>query len=369
MSDAPSGPRSVGEVLREFLHHRDWSQADLAQVIGKTTAAINEIIQGKRSVSPEIAALFAATFGTTVEFWLTLQAGSCVSNEVLTEAKRRALIYELAPIREMARRGWISQTDDINQLEVELRAFFGVESLETAPSLLVAARKSTSYEEMTPSQLAWCFKARNLARDLITNPYSDSCLGECEAKLRNLLAHATEVSRVPKVLAEFGIRFVIVQHLADSKIDGAAMWLNDDQPVIAISLRMNRIDSFWFTLFHEFIHIKNRDGLSVDCNLTGEDAMFSGMKPDFERRADEEAAARLVPPEMIDSFIKRIAPMYSKDRIIQFAHRIKVHPGIIVGQLQHRGEVKFSANREMLAQIRHRVIPTSVVDGWGSMLA
>jgi HTH-type transcriptional regulator / antitoxin HigA len=112
-------------------------------------------------------------------------------------------------------------------------------------------------------------------------------------------------------------------------------------------------------------HIRHRDALSVDTALVGEDAVPSAVKSSIERRADKDAAEMLIPADALKSFIHRVAPLYSKDRIVQFAHRIKIHPGIIVGQLQHRGEIGFHSNRELLAKIRETVISVGIVDGWG----
>ena len=67
----------------------------------------------------------------------------------------------------------------------------------------------------------------------------------------------------------------------------------------------------------------------------------------------------------MDSFIRRVGPLYSKQRIVQFAHRVKIHPGIIVGQLQNRDEIGYSANREMLTKVREVVAQTALTDGWG----
>ncbi|HKQ48416.1 MAG TPA: helix-turn-helix domain-containing protein [Phycisphaerae bacterium] len=369
MSENQSEHRTVGDALRDCLGRRGWTQADLAQVIGKTTAAVNEIIQGKRSVSPEMAALFSAAFNTSAGYWLVLDAGTRVTEEELEEARRRARLYHIAPVREMVRRGWIKPAADLAGVEAELKAFFRVVSLEHDPILSVATRRQAAEESpLSSQQRAWCFRARNLAADLLAPPFDDRRVDECEEKLKGLLAHAPEAAQISRLLATFGVRFVVIEPLSESKIDGAALWLDDKKPVIALSLRRDRIDSLWFTLFHEWSHIRHKDGLSIDSRLTGEDAIPTESKPSFEQRADSESAASLIPPDSIDSFIRRIAPFYSKERIIQFAHRNKVHPGIVVGQLQHRRKIRWSANREMLAKIRQRVISTSVVDGWGNTI-
>ena len=67
-------PTHPGEMLlEEFLVPAGRTQADLARELGKTPAAINEIVKGKRGVTAETALLLARAFGTTAEFWLNLQ--------------------------------------------------------------------------------------------------------------------------------------------------------------------------------------------------------------------------------------------------------------------------------------------------------
>jgi len=156
----------------------------------------------------------------------------------------------------------------------------------------------------------------------------------------------------------------MVEHLPGSKMDGATLWLSPEQPVIGMSCRYDRIDNFWFVLAHEMNHVIHGDS-SMDDNLVGEGAQATEQKPDVERRADEWAANYLIPSEDIQDFILRVKPLYSKKRIIQFANRIKTHPGIIVGQLQRRKEILHSHNREMLVKIKDVVTESAMTDGWG----
>ncbi len=93
--------------------------------------------------------------------------------------------------------------------------------------------------------------------------------------------------------------------------------------------------------------------------------MSRDERPEAEISADAFACNFLVPKQEIESFIARVRPLYSRVRINQFANRIQVHPGIIVGQLQHRKEIKYSQGREMLVKVRESVIQSAVTDGWG----
>lgn len=67
-------PSHPGEILREeFLAPMGVSQVAFAAHIGVPLQRVNEIVRGKRGVTPETAWLLAAALGTTPEFWLNLQ--------------------------------------------------------------------------------------------------------------------------------------------------------------------------------------------------------------------------------------------------------------------------------------------------------
>ncbi|MEV5649583.1 HigA family addiction module antitoxin [Nocardia sp. NPDC052254] len=71
---APLPPTSPGEILaEEFLQPMDISQNALARALSLPPRQINEIVHGKRAITPRTALLLAKYFGTTPEFWLNLQ--------------------------------------------------------------------------------------------------------------------------------------------------------------------------------------------------------------------------------------------------------------------------------------------------------
>ena len=61
-------------LLEEFLKPLEMSQVSFAKHIGVPTQRINEIVRGKRGVTPETAWLFAQALDTTPEFWINLQS-------------------------------------------------------------------------------------------------------------------------------------------------------------------------------------------------------------------------------------------------------------------------------------------------------
>lgn len=358
-----------GEFIRDEMEARGWTQADLAEILGRPLKAVSEILTGKRAITPETAKGLGEAFGVEAQFWMNLESAYRLSQvkDRSGEVARRAKLYGIVPIKDMIRRHWIDDAEDVAGLEKEVLNFFDVDSVDaiTSMSVTVSPRKSTNYDETTPPQLAWYCRAKRIAGTLQVSRYREENFDQLIVELLRLTAGEQEVRRAPRVLAEFGIRFMVIEHLPKTHIDGVALWLNQDLPVVALSMRLDRIDSFWFTLFHELGHIYYRHSQGVDDGIAGDAPQPWGELPDPERLANEFARDRLVGGREIDSFIARVRPLYSRARINQFANRIKIHPGIIIGQLQRRGEIKYSQGREMLVKVRDALTQSATTDGWG----
>jgi HTH-type transcriptional regulator/antitoxin HigA len=359
-----------GEFLREEIDARNWSQVDLAQIIGKSPAFVNELLSGKRGVTLETAQLLSDALGTSPELWMNLETAFRLSRSNAHDSRvvRRAKLYSKSPINEMTKRGWIRRSDDVVELEQEVLKFFEIDSLDDEPSLFAAARKSTAYDETTPAQLAWFYRTKKIAQTInVAGKYRKELLANKLSDIRALAIAPEEIRKLPQLLSSIGIRLVVVEHLPKTKLDGAAFWLSDREPVIAISMRYDRIDAFWHSFTHELAHIYSGDGQMIDSCLVGSDSQKSSEKPEIEQRADKMACAFLIPPDELDSFILRVRPLYSKVRIIQFANKIMLHPGIVIGQLQHRDEIGYQHSREMLVKVRDIVTSAAITDGWGSI--
>jgi len=363
-----------GDFIREELEERGWTQEVLAEVLGTSLRLVNEIITGRRAITPATARALGEAFDTGPTVWMNLESAYRLSQVKPRDdmVARRSKLYSIAPIKEMMKRGWIEHSPNIDVLEERVTRFFGIESLDDRPAVFPhAARKSTSYETTTMAQCAWLIRAQALAKAVAAVPFTDRRLRDGLDHLRVLVKDREEVRHVPRVLAEAGVRLVLVEALPGSKIDGAAFWLDAKSPVVALSLRYDRLDYFWYTLVHDLMHIVHKDVKSSDQPLVDEDLVGAKSaatcdRPEFELRADRDAAAFLVPAERLENFIARVRPLYSKKRIRAFAASVDVHPGIVVGQLQHNEEIPFSHSRDMLEKIRDVLCDAALSDGWGN---
>lgn len=218
-------------------------------------------------------------------------------------------------------------------------------------------------------QLAWLYRARQIASEMIVAKYSKASGLKAVEKLRPLLASAEEVRKVPRILAESGIRYVIVEALPNAKIDGACFWLDAQSPVITMSVRHDRIDNFWFVLRHELEHVLQGHGMEaviIDVELDGERGSATEAVSEEERVANAAAIEFCVPQKTLDSFIARKAPYFAERDLLGMAATIGVHPGLVAGQLQHRTG-RYDRFRGHLAKIRTLIRPSAVVDGWGDV--
>lgn len=359
-----------GEFIRDELEARGWSQRDLAYILGSPEQAVNMIVSGKRGISPDMAKALGDAFDVSAEYFANLQKAFEMSNARAPDPSiaRRAQLQTSYPVREMIRRGWLEDTD-IGLLETQLMRFFCANDLGEVQHLAHAASKS-DYSETTPTQLAWLYRVRQLAADMPAPAYSETKLRALVADLARYTVDPEELRFIPHMLAECGIRFVIVETLPNTRIDGVCFWLDNASPVIGMSTLKDRIDNFWFVLRHEIEHVLNGDGMGgvtaavIDSDIDA-GGCDDGDQSEEERLANEAAAHFCVPRDELESFFTRKFPFISEKDVIGFARRIQRHPGIVVGQLQRKMD-RYNWLARYKVKVRQQVVTASVVDGWGA---
>ncbi|MCA8980625.1 MAG: helix-turn-helix domain-containing protein [Planctomycetes bacterium] len=363
-----------GEFIKDEMLERGWSQADLAEIIGKSPKLVSEILSGKRSITPETAASLGAAFGEgdpdSAQVWLNLESRYRLSRIATGggDVSRRARLYEKAPVKEMVRRGWLRQSNDVDALERDLLCFLGIDSTDDDPTILAAARAKGSWaREWTPAQQVWFVRVAQLGSMVNANRYSAARLRSAMEQLKALIPDAENVRLVPRLLADAGVRLVVVEHTSGSRIDGATLWLDPKSPVVGLSMRYDRIDYFWHTLFHELAHVrqgKRASGLDID--LAGPDSDREDWS-DIEVEADTETVSGLVPQDALTDFIRRVRPLYSQKKILGFAAKCRTHPAIVLGQLKHRGEIPWKNMARLHVKVREYITDSALTDGWGHM--
>jgi HTH-type transcriptional regulator/antitoxin HigA len=355
-----------GDFLRDELDARGWTQTEFAEILGRPVRLVNEILVGKRGITPQTAQEIGAALGTSPELWLNLETGYRLSRvgPVPERIGREARLRERFPVREMIRRRWIEGSGDVRTLETQVKRFFGVEALDQPPSPPAGGSGVQGPATLNRAEEAWLFRVREVAAALEVDAYSEQGLRDSLPRLQELMRDAENVREVPALLARCGVRFVVVEPLPDCRVDGVCFWLEfPASPVIGMSLRFDRIDYFWFVLRHEIEHVL-RGEVSVDADLDPDAAHPEAGTPTQERAANEAAADFCLPADRFEDFAARVHPVDSEQRIVAFARSVGVHPGIVAGEMQKRTG-RHPRLRRHLVKVRDILTESATTDGYG----
>jgi HTH-type transcriptional regulator/antitoxin HigA len=337
------------------LEARGWTQRDLAAIMDRPYQAINEIIKGSKQITPDTARELAKAFGTSMDFWMNLEANYrlflAAQEDKEKEIERRSRLYTIAPVAELTRRGWIQGAGDTDELENQVCSFLDIRSPYDTPAMDARFRISESRGPEDTAKVAWVKRVEQLARQQPAGEFDPERLQSHIPKITALMQHVEDVARAPDAFRNLGVHFLIVPHLSHAYLDGAALWV-DGRPVIAVTLRYDRIDWFWFTVLHELAHILLDHPTQLDSLFgdMGEDEL--GKSQTAESEANEKANQWLLDPDELDGFIAMVSPYFSRAKIEAFAEKNRRHPGIVLGQLQHRQAVEYNHLRSLLVKVR-----------------
>ena len=145
-----------------------------------------------------------------------------------------------------------------------------------------------------------------------------------------------------KHLKDIGIILVIEPHFSKTYLDGAAILVNKENPVIGLTLRHDRLDNFWFTLMHELAHISLHYNQDISLFYDELETASAGLD-EKEQEADELAEESLLPKAKWEVSPARLIP--SSMAANSLAKELGVHVAIIAGQIRHKGNKYIYLNK------------------------
>jgi len=149
---------------------------------------------------------------------------------------------------------------------------------------------------------------------------------------------------VQQRLQEAGVAVIVEDHLPKTHLDGAALWHPEGFPVIALTLRYDRLDNFWFTLFHEIGHVIRHLSSSMRQGFLDTDIDRASEKK-IEIEADRFALEAFIPQETWDN----LDSLRLKAEIVASAKELAIHPSIIAGRLR-REAGDYRKHRTLIGQ-------------------
>lgn len=361
-----------GTFIVEELEARNWQQVDLAYILGMLPQQLSPILNGKASITPDMAAALGDAFDMPADFFANLQKMYDLQKAKPADpgVRTRAAWLSVFPIREMIKRGWIEETES-GLLDIQMLRFFGKNRVEDIPfigsgEIVAHAAKKSAYVSTTPIQYAWLHRVMKMAERMDAPLYSEKALRDSLPTIRAHMLDKEDLIHIPEILRKCGVKFVLVEALTGSKIDGVCVWLGD-QPAIGMTTRLDRLDNFCFVLRHEIEHALQGHGKDVSFAPVDEfDGNYESSDdlPEEEKIANVAAGEFCVPRQHLNSFMLRKSPFISERDVLSFAARMEIHPAVIIGQIQNKTK-KYAWLRKYQTGIRKYLFDWEFKDGWG----
>lgn len=315
------------------MDQQNLSAKDLVPLIG-SASKVSEVLSRKRPLSLTMIRTLHKGLGIPADILI----GSA-NDDVIDLSSEPNYEYSKFPLQEMKERDcfpkFTGSTQKIKDYAEELIKGFmrDIHGDNTTTALLRAPLHQSGSRTMDDYALiAWraCVlkKAQNVELRTRYTPGSitDAWLGE----LVKLSRYESGPRLAQEYLADHGIVLVIEPHFKKTYLDGAAM-LMGETPVVALTLRHDRIDNFWFALIHELEHVRKH--LSPEYAFIADNLDDKTRSSQEEIEADQCACNTLIPASAWETAKVKITHL-QKDAI-QLADHLRVHPAIVAGRVRY----------------------------------
>lgn len=346
--DAPFAPDWVsppGETILDLVEERGWTQAELATRLGYSDKHVSQLINGKVPLTQDAAIRLERVLGSSVGFWLAREAKYRERAARLEAAEKHAgwvAWLEELPVKELMASEVITKrridAKSKPSLVEECLRFFGVASPDEWRNyygeMQVAFRRSRAEQSDIGAISAWLRMGEQQAEKQDGPKYDRSRFEAALKEIRQLTRFVAEEfePRMRELLHQAGVAFVLVPAIPRAHVSGVARWLNGNRPLIQLSLYGKTNDKFWFTFFHEAAHILLHADTKEDRkSVFLDDPNASRASDPAEHEANQWAGDWLIPQQ----YAHELPSLRTKAAVITFANRVGVHPGIVVGRLQH----------------------------------
>jgi len=352
----PQSRPHPGETLSEKLEEMGMGPKEFALRTGKPEKTITAVLKGESSITPDMAVQFENVTRIPAHFWLNSQRHY---DEYKARERRKEILKESIswmkefPIADMIKKGWIGNLKTLEERTAALLAFFGFSS-HTAwenyyfdQQLKVAFRISLACTREPHALSAWLRKGDLQALELKAPDYDERKFKSNLSKIKDVMADQPDdfFSLLQNLCLEAGVKVVHTPCLPKAPISGSTRWLNEGIPLIQLSGRYNRNDSFWFTFFHEAGHII----LHGKKDIFLENIEYTDKDLEKEAQADEFAEKWTFSKEQ-EAELLQLFHITEAD-VIDFAKKYSTHPAMIVGRLQKTGRIHYATGRNLIVPI------------------
>ncbi|MGY5267804.1 ImmA/IrrE family metallo-endopeptidase [Paraclostridium bifermentans] len=282
---------------------------------------------------------------------LNIHSENIKKNTDLDITDKELEVLESVPYSDLQKKGYVSAIrrrcfEAKREKVLEVRKLCNVNRIDALTNTVAACRKQHNVSGSLEALSVWLKIGENKAKSIKVGRLNKEKLKSLIPKFREMTFRQQSEfhDELVKLCADCGIKLILVEKLTNTNVMGATQWV-DDIPIIQLTLKGKRADSFWFTFLHEVAHILIHD--NKDFHMQEE------CKKYLEDEADRNARDWLIPQEDYNRFIwNNINKSINLDMIEKFAETISIHPSIVIGRLQHEKIIGWNMYNECIPKVK-----------------
>jgi HTH-type transcriptional regulator/antitoxin HigA len=315
------------EAIKFRMDQKGLKQKDLIPFMG-SKGIVSEVLNHRRKLSQNM--IRALHKGLGIPYEILMQDPEATFQE-------QTFFVDDFPFTEMVRQGYFPGYDNVRKAKL-----YAEELLKSLmkPILMQLNQpilcKHGNQEIDKNALLAWKARACAIAMEKELVPFQPESLNqEFFGELNQFSLYKKGVLLVEEHLNKVGIHFVLLKNLSRTYLDGASFLTPDGVPVIGLTLRYDRVDNFWFTLFHELGHLKLHLAQGVDCSFF-DDTNHNGEENSdpYEMQANHFARELIVPNAYWEAQIQPNVSSMDPMEIEIHATKLGIHPALLAGQIR-----------------------------------
>lgn len=341
--------------LNEKLEEMGMSRKEFALRTGKPEKTIIAVLKEESSLTPEMAILFENVTQIPAQFWINKQARY---NEYIARKKHEEAISQASewakqfPYAEMAKHDWVVSTRYAKEKTINLLNYFGVashsawEKLYVETELKVAAYTSLKQSHQPHAISAWLRQGELQAKQIEAPVYEVKKLKSNIPAMRQLMVEQPVIffEKLQELCLQAGVILLFTPKVPKVPLSGSTRWLNNT-PLIQLTARYKKNDSFWFTFYHELGHII----LHGKKYISLENVDFAAADPEKEEEAHQFAVRHTFTNEQEQEVLQNKS--INEQDIVDYAQKFNTHPAMIIGRLQHHGYIHYSVGKQFMEPI------------------
>lgn len=332
-----------GEVIKEYLDDRNITQKEVAQRIGISEKHLSNLLNGKTRLTEDMALKLEKIMpDVQASFWLHYEVKY---QEYMAREKEKYNLKE-ADLEAIAERFHFKEVfkrsnKPLVEQAIDMLKLLGVTDFDRFKSALPLGMEFMQDGGEEEAAVVWIKQCEQAAEEqnkpLDGVMFNPKTLEDALPRIKNIALNPDvddSINSCRKCLNRCGIYLVVMPAIVNSKIRGA-LTTYKNHPAVFLSKRYKTHDHVWFTIVHELAHLL----LHYDTSniLISEEDLSSEDHKDKE--ANKFARDFLVNPD--DYAALGNHEQFTEQVITKFARKQNVHPGMIVGFLQHDGLIPF----------------------------